>query len=82
MAAFIQLIGMLAGVGILGYVALQLMGYEHTLRKTTAKTEKLIVDTYEAVSKRLDTNSRHMKGNSELLLMIEDLKREIHEREL
>jgi hypothetical protein len=82
MATFLQLIGMLIGVGILLFLAFKLMSHEQIIRRSAAKVDKMIGDTFEAVSKRLDSNNRLERGNSDLLLMIEDLKREISEREL
>jgi hypothetical protein len=82
MASFLQLISLLIGVGILGYVAFKLMAHEQIIKRSAAKIDRMIVTTYESVSTRLDSNNRMEKGNSEMLLMIEDLRREISEREL
>ena len=82
MATFLQIVAMLMGVGILGFLAFKLMSHEYMIKKSTAKTDQMIVSTYESVSKSLDDYLKLQKGNSELLLLIEDLKREIQDREL
>ena len=82
MATFLQLVSLLIGVGILGYVAFKLMAFEQIVKRSAAKTDKMIVETYESISTRLDSTNKMERGYKEMLLMIEDLRREISEREL